>query len=83
MSSLYAHLTQCAKLISKHHVANFKHLLEMELATVAIFLVVLSVNNGLFIYVFAISIGCEIIYLGTAELKSFPYISARVTCTIN
>ena len=55
----------------------------MELATDAIFLVLSSVNNGLFIYVFATSVGCEIIYVGTTELKNILYISARVTCTIN
>ena len=27
--------------------------------------------------------GCEIRYVGTAELKNSPYISARVTCTIS
>ena len=55
----------------------------MKLATDAIFLVLSSVNNDLFIYVFAINMGCEIIYVGTTELKNIPYISARVTCTIN
>ena len=55
----------------------------MELATDVIFLVLSSINNDLFIYAFATSVGCEIRYVGTAELKSIPYISARVTCTIN
>ena len=27
--------------------------------------------------------GCEIKYVGTAKLNYIPYISARVTCTIN
>ena len=31
---------------------------------------------------FAPSLGCKIRYVGTAELKNFPYISARVVCTI-
>ena len=48
LSSLYLHLTQYAKLLSKHFEANFKHLLGMELATGVIFLVLLSVNNELF-----------------------------------
>ena len=55
----------------------------MELATDAIFLFLSQVNNDLFIYVFATSVDCEIRYVGTAELKNIPYISARVTCTIN
>ena len=55
----------------------------MKLATDAIFLVLLSMNNDLFIYVFATNMGCEIIYVSTTELKNIPYISARVTCTIN
>ena len=55
----------------------------MKLATDVIFLVLLSMNNDLFIYVFATNMGCEIIYVSTTELKNIPYISARVTCTIN
>ena len=82
MSSLYVHLTQCAKLLSKHHEANFKHSLGMELAAVAIFVVLSSVNN-IFIYVFGIGAGCEVIHVGTTELKNIQYISARLTCTIN
>ena len=27
--------------------------------------------------------GCEVTYVGPTELKNIPYISARVTCTIN
>ena len=53
------------------------------MATDVIFLILSSVNNDLFIYVFATNVGCEIRYVGTAELKNIPYISARVTCTIN
>ena len=83
LSSLSVHLTQCAKLLSKHLEANFKHLLRTELATDVIFLVLSSVNNDLFTYVFATSVGCDIRYVGTAELKNIPYISDRVTCTIN
>ena len=37
----------------------------------------------LFIYAFATSVSSENRYLGTAELKNIPYISARVTCAIN
>ena len=64
LSSLYVHLIQCAKLLSKHLQTNFKHLLGMELETDVIFLGFLSVNNDLFIYLFiyafAVSVGCEI-----------------------
>ena len=35
----------------------------------------------LFIYVFATSVGCEIISVGTTELKNISYIGAEVTCT--
>ena len=55
----------------------------MELATTALFLVISSVNNDLFIYAFAINVGCEIVYIGTTELKNILYISERVTCTVN
>ena len=55
----------------------------MKLASDTIFLVPSSLNDDLFIYVFATSVGCEITYVGTTELKNIPYISARVTCTIN
>ena len=55
----------------------------MELKTDAIFLLLSSVNNDLFNYVLATGVGCEIRYVGTIELKNVPYISARVTCTIN
>ena len=82
LSSPYVHLTECAKLIFKHLEENFKHLLGMELATDVIFLVLLSVNNDLCIYVFATGVGCEIRYVGTTELKDIPYISARATCMI-
>ena len=40
------------KLLSKCLEANFKHLLQMELATDVIFLVLSSVNNDLSLYVF-------------------------------
>ena len=55
----------------------------MELVTNVIFLVPLSANNDLTIYVFATGVGSEIIYVGTTELKNIPYLSARATCTIN
>ena len=83
LSSLYFHLTQCVKLLSKHLEANFKHLLGMELVTDIIFLVLSSENNDLTIYVFATGVGCEIRYVGTTELKNIPYLSGRATCTIN
>ena len=51
LSSLYVHLTQCAKLLCKHLEANLKHLLGMELATDVIFLVLLpEIMIYLFIY---------------------------------
>ena len=83
LSSLYFHLSQCVKLLSKHLEANFKHLLGMELVTDIIFLVLSSENNDLTIYVFATGVGCEIRYVGTTELKNIPYLSGRATCTIN
>ena len=55
----------------------------MELATNVIFLVLSSVNNDLSIYVFPTGVSCEIRYVGTTELKSIPYISARANCMIN
>ena len=55
----------------------------MEFATDAIFLVLSSVNNDLIIYVFATGVGCQITYVGSTELNNIPYISAKVTCTIN
>ena len=54
-----------------------------ELATDVIFLVLSSVINDLFIYVFDTGVGCENRYVGTTELKNIPYIRARVACTIN
>ena len=59
LSSLYAHLIDCVKPLSKHLKANFKHLLGMELATDVIFLVLSPVSNDLFSYVFATVLGCE------------------------
>ena len=47
------------------------------------FLVLLSVNNDLFIYVIATNVGCEVRYVVSTELKKMLYISARVVCTIN
>ena len=55
----------------------------MKLTTDITLLVLSTVNNDLFIYVFTTGAGCEIRYKGTAELKNTPYISARVTFTIN
>ena len=71
--------TQRVKLLSKPLEVNFKRLLGMELVTNVIFLVLSQVNNDLFIYAFATNVGCEIRYLGSAELNYIPYISARVT----
>ena len=83
LSSLYVHLIHCVKALSKHLKPNFKHLLEMELATDAIFLVLSSVNNDLFIYIFATGVRCKITCVGNTELNNVAYISAKVTCTIN
>ena len=47
------------------------------------FLVLLTVNNDLFIYVFATGVRCEVRYVDTAELKNILYISTRVACTTN
>ena len=69
LSSLHVYLSDPAKLLSKHLKANFKRLPGMELAAYVIFLVLLSVNNDLFICVFATGVGCEIRYVGTTELK--------------
>ena len=62
---------------------NFKHLLGQEFANNLIFLVLSSANNDLVIYVFTTGVGCEITYVGSAELNNVPCISAKVTCTIN
>ena len=83
LSSLYFHLIQCVKLLSKHLEANFKHLLGMELVTDVVFLVLSSENNDLTIYVFATGVGCKIRSVGSTELKNVPYLSSRATCTIN
>ena len=82
MNSLCVHLIQCAKTLSKYNEAKLQRLLGMELATDVIFLV-LPVNNDFLIYAFATNVSCEIRYVGNAELKNIPYISARATCTIN
>ena len=55
----------------------------MESTPYLIFLVPSSINNYLFIYVFARDVDREIRYVVTTELKNIPYISARVTGTIN
>ena len=83
LSSVYAHSTQCVKLLSKHLETNFKHLLGMELVTDVVFLVLSSENNDLTIYVFATGVGCKIRSVGSTELKNVPYLSSRATCTIN
>ena len=76
-------LNYCVKLLSKQLEANLKHLLGMEFANDVIFLVLLSVSYYLVIYVFARGVGCKIRYVGCTELNNVPYISAKVTCTIN
>ena len=55
----------------------------MELATDVIIMVLSSVNNDLFVYVLATGVGCEITCVGITELKNVPYITAKITCTIN
>ena len=83
LSCIYVHLIHCVKQISKHFKANFKHLLGMELETDVIILVLLSVNNYLFVYVLATSVGCKVTCVGITKLNNVAYISAEVTCTIN
>ena len=82
LSCLYLHLSQCAKLLSKHHEGNFTHLLGMGLVTDVVFLVLSSANNELIIYVFAAGVGCEIRYVGTTELKNTPYPGVPVQSTL-
>ena len=55
----------------------------MEFVTDVIFLILSSVNNDLIIYVFATDVDCEITYVGSTEMNNIPYITAKVTCTIN
>ena len=83
LSSLYFHLTQCVKLLSKHLEANFKHLLGMELATDVVFLVLSSEKNDLTIYIFATGVGCKIRSVGSTEMKNVPYLSCKAAYTIN
>ena len=78
MRFLYVHLIHRVRLLSKHLEANFKHLHQMGLVTDVIFLVLSSVNNDLHIYVFFAGVGCEVPYIGSAELNNVPYISAKV-----
>ena len=83
VTKLYVYSIHCVKLLSKHPEANFKHILGMQFAVDVIFVVLSSLNNDLIIYVFATVVGCEITYKGCTELNNVPYISAKVTCTIN
>ena len=59
----------------------------MEFATDVIILFLSSANYDLFIYLFiyllAAGFGCVIRYVDTTELTNIPYISAKVTGTIN
>ena len=80
LSSLYFHLIQCVKLLSKHLEANFKHLFGMELVNDV---VLSSENNDITTYVFATGVGCKIRSVGSTELKNVPYLSSRAACTIN
>ena len=80
LSSLYFHLTQYVKLLSKHLEANFKHSLGMELVTDVVFHVLSLKNNDLIIYVFASG---KIRSVGSTELKNVLYLSFRAACTIN
>ena len=82
LSFLYVYSIHCVKLLSKHLEPSFKHLFGMEFATDMIFVVLLSVNNDLIIYVFDTAMGCEITCIDCTELDNVPYISAKVTCTI-
>ena len=83
LSSLYVHLTLCARLLSKRIESIFKYLFGMELAIDVIFLILSSVNNDLCIYVLDTGVGCEIRYVATTGLKDNLYISVRATCAIN
>ena len=83
LSSLYFHLTQCIKLLSKHLEANIKHLLGMELVSYVVFLVLSSENNDLTIYVFATGVGCKIRSVDCTEMKNVLYLSSTAVCTIN
>ena len=53
----------------------------MGLATDMTFRILSSVSNDF--HVFATSVGCEDTYIGSTELNNVPYISSKVTCTIN
>ena len=75
---LYVFSIYCVKLLSKHVEANLKHLLGMEFANDVIFLVLLSVNNYLVIYVFARGVGCKITYVGCTELTMFHILVLRL-----
>ena len=55
----------------------------MRLETDVIFLVLSSVNNDLYIYVFATGVGCKVTYVGSTKLNIVLYVSAKVTCTIS
>ena len=83
LSFLYVYSIHCVKLLSKYLEANFKHLLGMGFASDVIFVVLSSGNTYLIIYVFATGVGCEITYVVCTKLNNVPYISAKVTCTIN
>ena len=47
----------------------------MNFTTDVIFLILSSVNDDLIIYVFAAGVGCEITYVGNAELNNVLYIT--------
>ena len=72
LTSLWAHLIQCAELLSKLLEPNFKYLPGMDLTTDVIFLVVSSANSDLFSYIFATGVGCKIRYVDITGLKNIP-----------
>ena len=55
LSSLYVHLTQCVKLLSKNLEGDFKYLSGMELAIDIIFLVLSSVNM-IYLFMFLLQV---------------------------
>ena len=67
----------CVKLLSEHFETNFKNLFGKDFATDVIFLVFLSVNNDLIIYIFATGLACEITYVGSTELNNVLYITVK------
>ena len=46
-------------------------------------LVLSSVNNDLYINVFATSVDCQITYVCSTKFNNVPYADVKVTCTIS